>query len=364
MLKNERIDYLLEMMSNHGIDVFVIAPSADLNFLIELSVGTCERFQAFFLLSNGDYFYISPQLYYEEVSEILDDNKIIMWKDSEGFLKAVKDLVYKYNLENKRIAINNTINAVDLIDFSSVCNCDFSNGHFLLEKLRLIKTGEEIEFLKEAARLADEIMDETVKYLKPGIREYEIKERIKRSVRELGADGVSFEPIVASGPNSSKPHYNKGQRTIQKKDIIILDLGCKYKGYCSDISRTIFIGGISSKEKEVYSIVKGANSAAEKIVKPGITAEEVDQKARDIIEDKGFGDYFLNRTGHGIGISVHEAPFIKTGNKIELQKGMAFSIEPGIYLPGEFGIRIEDIVVVTDKGREVLNSYAKEIIVK
>ncbi len=362
MQKN--IDHLLKLMNENNIDAFMIGPSNDLRFLIDLSTFVCERFQAFFLLKNGDFFYISPQVYYEEVNDILDKSKIFMWKDREGFIEIVKDTINRYNLDNKKIAINGTISAVDLIDIENICNCDFINGQKLLENLRIIKSENEVQKLKKAAKLADEIMEKTINFIKPGITEYDIKEKIKKTITELDTEGISFEPIVSSGPNSSKPHYNKGERTIQKKDIIILDLGCVYKGYCSDMSRTVFVGDISAKEKKVYNIVKKAYQDAEDIVKEGITAEEVDQKARTIIEKAGYGDYFINRTGHGIGVSVHEAPFIKTGNKLKLKKGMAFSIEPGIYIPGEFGIRIEDIVVVTENGREVLNKYPNKIIIK
>ncbi len=364
MFNNEKLKTLLNLMNENNIDVFMIAPSPDLEYLTGLSIGVCERFQAFILLANGDHLYISPQLYYEEVNEILDQSKIIMWKDREGYIKAIENAIYKYDLKNKRIAINSTINAINLINLSKICNCEFVNGHILLEKLRIIKSKIEIDYLRKAANLADKIMENIIEFIKPGITEYDIKEKIKKYVIELGAGGLSFEPIVASGSNSSKPHYNKGQRTIQKKDIIILDLGCKYKGYCSDMSRTIFIGDISKEEEKIYNIVKRANLEAENIVEPGITAEEVDQKARKIIENAGYGNNFLNRTGHGIGISVHEAPYIRTGNKLKLQKGMAFSIEPGIYLPEKFGVRIEDIVVVTDKGREVLNKFNNDVIVK
>ena len=142
-----------------------------------------------------------------------------------------------------------------------------------------------------------------------------------------------------------------------------MDLGCQYEDYCSDISRTVFIGGITEEERKIYNIVLEANKTAEEKVKIGVTAEDVDKAARDVITRGGYGENFLNRTGHGIGISVHEAPYIRTGNKQVLEKGMAFSIEPGIYLPGKFGIRIEDIVVVGAKGADILNRFSKEIII-
>ena len=182
---------------------------------------------------------------------------------------------------------------------------------------------------------------------------------------EFGGEELSFQPIVASGPNSSMPHYNDDKRVIEEQDIIVLDFGCRYKGYCSDTSRTVFVGEPTDEMKKIYEICLRATTEAKKAVREGITAEEVDKVARDIITNEGYGQYFINRTGHGIGLAVHEAPYIKNGNKQILENGMCFSIEPGIYIPGKFGMRIEDIVMVDgDKARVFNNSNRNMVIIK
>lgn len=179
--------------------------------------------------------------------------------------------------------------------------------------------------------------------------------------REKGAD-EGFT-MVCSGPNSSYPHYNDDQRVIQEKDIIVLDWGCKYYNMCADMSRTVFVGGITEEERKVYEIVRASQEAGEKAAVKGAYIPDVDKAAREIIEKAGYGKYFFTRLGHGIGYSVHEAPDIKASNKRYLEEGMVFSIEPGIYIAGNFGIRIENIVAVTKDGNEVLNKASKEIMI-
>lgn len=363
MLNKKYADRLHGLLLEKKIDVVIIGPSVDLYYLTGFNVHVCERFQAFFFQADGKYYHISPHLYFEEAQTNLGlDTDIFMWRDSENFLDAIEAVNQKYRLERKTIAINNAIRGIDLIDIQNRIRAKFINGHDILEQLRVRKDDIEVKKLRKAAHIADEVVEEVIEYIKPGMTEKNIKEKIEELFTKKGVP-MAFNPIVASGPNSSMPHYCDDSRTIQEKDIIIMDLGCQYEDYCSDISRTVFIGGITEEERKIYNIVLEANKTAEEKVKIGVTAEDVDKAARDVITRGGYGENFLNRTGHGIGISVHEAPYIRTGNKQVLEKGMAFSIEPGIYLPGKFGIRIEDIVVVGAKGADILNRFSKEIII-
>jgi len=363
MLNKKYCNKLCEIMIKNNIDAMMIGPSVDLEFLMKYSPQPDERFQTLFFLSDKRYFYISSELTYEEIRDRLDnDADIYKWRDHEGFIDAVETAINRYKLGGKNIGVNNGIAAINLIDIQEKINAKFINGHGILEMLRVIKDESEIEKLRKAAKLADEVMGETIAYICPGITERDIKKKIEELFMQKGADGLSFESIVASGPNSSMPHYCEDSRAIQKKDIVILDLGCKYKGYCSDTSRTVFVGGITDEEKKVYDIILRANKAGEKVAEQGVKAEDVDKASRDVIRKEGYGEYFINRTGHGIGFSVHEEPYIKAGNKQILEKGMAFSIEPGIYIPNKFGMRIEDIVVIGVDRPEILNNFTKEII--
>jgi len=364
VLNSQYIDKLIKIMKDESIAAMFIAPSEDLEFLMGFSPHMDERFQGLFMTDDGKIFYIVPQLNREEIQDVIGDKgRVFDWGDGEGFLGVISKAFEEYNLISKAIGVNGTARAVNMLDIKSILDVSFKNGKYIMEELRIIKSKEEIERLREAARMADNAFEELVKFIKPGIQEKDIKNKIEELFIEIGADGLSFEPIVASGPNSSKPHYNKDLRFIEEKDVIILDFGCKYKGLCSDISRTVFVGDISEEEKKIYDIVYRANEAAEKYVKEGVSAEAVDEIARRIIREEGHGQHFLNRVGHGIGYSVHEAPYIKGGNERILQKGMAFSIEPGIYISGKFGMRIEDIVVVTENGVEILNKAPKEPVI-
>ena len=275
--------------------------------------------------------------------------------------ETVKKAFEEQGLIGKTIAVNSTERAFNILQIMEAMDVKFINGKTVLEDMRIIKDEEELENLRMAARITDESYEELLKFIKPGIKEADIARKMNEIFKEKGAD-EGFT-MVCSGPNSSYPHYNDDQRVIQEKDIIVLDWGCKYNNMCADMSRTVFVGGITEEERKVYEIVKASQEAGEKAAVNGAYIPDVDKVARDIIEKEGYGKYFFTRLGHGIGYSVHEAPDIKASNKRNLEKGMVFSIEPGIYLAGNFGIRIENIVAVTDDGNEILNKSTKEIVI-
>ncbi|MFX0549605.1 M24 family metallopeptidase [Hathewaya histolytica] len=365
MFQAPYIENLYALMKKNNLDAIVIGPSNDLIYLLDFSPAPDERFQALFLLADGRYFYVTPELNYEEILHKLgEDATYYIWSDGDGFVPSIIKAFKDFGLMGKNIGVNCAIRSINMLDIADEFDGKFFNAHNLLEEFRIIKPEEDIEKMRVAAQMADKVMEVLSKFIKPGITEKDIKDKIYETFDELGAEGVSFEPIIASGPNSSKPHYNGYSRVIEEQDLVILDLGCKYKGYCSDTSRTFFIGGITDEQKRVYEIVKKANADAESFAKAGVTCGDVDKVSRDIIKDAGHGKHFLNRTGHGIGYSVHEAPYIKENNKQVLEPGMAFSIEPGIYISGKFGMRIEDIVVIDKDGNpEILNKFTRDIVI-
>lgn len=363
MMNEKYLEKLSKQIDQLGIDAILIGPSKDLEYITGFLSQEDERFQGLFILRNGQYFYIAPKLNAEEMEHILEKSiKIYSWDDGEGFVNSIKGALIENDLLQKKIAVNSGIRGTDLLEMIEIFRGEFVNGVPIIEDSRVIKTKEEIAHLKKAGRMADEVMEALTSFIKPGMKEKDIKKKIIELFLAKGSE-AAFEPIVASGPNSSKPHYNQDERRIQEKDVIILDLGCRYKGCCSDISRTFFIGEATEEEKQIYQIVLEANQAGKEAVKEEVTAAYIDRQARSIIHKAGYGEYFFNRVGHGIGFSVHEAPYIREGNPQIIKKGMAFSIEPGIYLPGKFGIRVEDIVVVGEEGPEVMNDFERNIIV-
>ena len=359
-----KIDEITNYMKAYDLDLLLVGTSTDLEYLTGLSSMSCERFKALGILKDGRHFFISPELYYEETTQVLGAGvKTFVWNDSEGFLKSINEANEVYNLRDINIGVNEVIRAIDMLAINEVIDANFLDGSPVLENVRQIKDEEEIVYMKRASLIADQVAEEIIKFIRPGITEGDIAVRIKELFFEKGSDGISFDPIVASGPNSSKPHYNGNERVIEERDIIVLDFGGRYNGYCSDMSRTIFVGEPTPQQEVAYDIVRNANTAAEMFVRQGVTASEVDRIARNIIKDAGYGEYFLNRTGHGIGMAIHEAPYIREGNGVQLKNGMTFSIEPGIYIAGQFGMRIENIVLVEKGEVNVLNKFTKEMII-
>lgn len=240
---------------------------------------------------------------------------------------------------------------------------NFEETESIIEKQRMIKDEEEIRNLRKACSITDDCFDHLKEFIKIGMTEKEVALEIERFFKLNGADGLSFDSIVASGRNSSMPHAVPTDKKIEAGDPITIDFGCKYKGYCSDMTRTFFYKEVSQKQKEVYNLVLKANEAAEAAIKPGMKLSEIDAVARNIITEAGYGKEFNHRLGHFIGKDVHEFGDVSSVSDIIAKPGMIFSIEPGVYLQGDFGVRIEDLVMVTEDGCKVLNSYPKELTV-
>lgn len=359
-MRKEYFDRLVKILQDKNIDAILIAPSEEMEFIMDHNTHLCERFQALIIKKDGTYFYICNLLTADEVQEVLGSTiKVYGWFDGDIFTDTVKKAFEENDLIGKTIAVNSTERAFIILQILDAVDVKFVNGKPFLEEMRMIKDENELNNLRIAARITDESYEELLKFIKPGIKEADIARKMNEIFKEKGAD-EGFT-MVCSGPNSSYPHYNSDQRVIQEKDIIILDWGCKYNGMCADMSRTVFVGNISQEERSIYEIVLKSQEAGEKAAVNGAYIPDVDKVARDVIKDAGYEKYFFTRLGHGIGYSVHEAPDIKASNTKFLEKGMVFSIEPGIYIAGKFGMRIENIVAVTENGNEVLNKASKDI---
>lgn len=231
-----------------------------------------------------------------------------------------------------------------------------------LNNLRIIKTDEELKLLAQAEKIGDMAFSHILNYIKPGRTELDIAAELESYMKRNGATGLSFDTIVASGPNSSMPHAVPTDRKVSEGDFVTMDFGCVYKGYCSDMTRTISIGRADRLHKEIYSIVLKAQLAALDAVKAGKKGCEVDKVARDIITDRGYGPNFGHGLGHSVGLFIHEEPRFSMGEDRIINAGTIETVEPGIYIPGQFGVRIEDMIVVTENGHINLTSSPKELI--
>jgi Xaa-Pro aminopeptidase len=229
-----------------------------------------------------------------------------------------------------------------------------------LPMLRAVKDGDELERLAAAGEAADATFMEIKGVRFAGRRETDVASDLARLLREHGHSEVDFT-VVGSGPNGANPHHEQGERVIEQGDMVVLDFGGIKEGYGSDTTRTVHVGEPTDEEREVFEVVRRAQQTAFEAVRPGIACEEIDRAARKVISDAGYGEYFIHRVGHGIGLTTHEPPYMVEGEKHLLEPGMCFSIEPGIYLPGRFGVRIEDIVTVTEDGGRRLNNTTREL---
>ncbi len=233
----------------------------------------------------------------------------------------------------------------------------------LVEDIRLCKDESEIRTIARAARIADRMMQAAFDALKPGMTELELSKLIRRSSEDLGASGESFDNIVAGGPNSSRPHHHPAKRRIRFGDMVTFDLGCIVDGYCSDLTRNPVVGKVSKKFDAVYAICLEAQQAAVKACVAGVKCSDVDAVARDIIASSGYGDDFVHGLGHGVGMEIHESPRLNKTSSHVLRPGMVVTVEPGIYIPGFGGVRIEDLLVITDGKPRILSKSPKTLTV-
>lgn len=344
-------------------DVAFISPGLNFYYLTGLSpASTLERLFLLVVPADGNLVIIAPKLYQNELKSSWISN-IVYWEDKDDPYEILK--IFMANLERKtgNLLIEDSMPSLILINIMKYI------GQYRLEpistvisKFRIIKNEEDLKCMERAADIVDRVFYDLIEKNLEGKTEIDIATLIDQLMRNFGAEGTSFETIVASGANGANPHHTPGNRKLQKGDLVILDYGARYQGYCSDITRTIAIGHVSDNEKKVYEIVKDAQENAFRSVKAGVKAKEVDYSARKVIERCGYGAFFFHRTGHGIGLDAHEEPYITSTNERILENGMVFTIEPGIYLSGKFGVRIEDDVLVKKTG-ERLTKAKRELVV-
>ncbi|MEG1720956.1 MAG: aminopeptidase P family protein [Pseudoflavonifractor sp.] len=247
--------------------------------------------------------------------------------------------------------------------YSQALTCELVPAQGLLDGLRAAKDQEEIEVMVRAQRVSEVAFDEILKFVKPGVTEKEIAAKLTYDMLRFGAERMSFDPIVASGPNGSLPHAIPSDKKVQSGEFVTMDFGCVVGGYCSDMTRTVAVGEPTEEMRKVYGVVLNAQLAGIAAAKAGIPGKEIDAAARKVIEDAGYGDYFGHGYGHSLGIEIHESPNANTSEETLMPVGAAVSAEPGIYLPGKFGVRIEDVNILTEDGCVVITKAPKELII-
>lgn len=358
----KKIKKTQDLMKKEGIELLVVSPSSNMYYLSNFTDEPGERLLMLLVPASSDPIFLVPELYAEQVKKnsILKD--IRLWSDSDEPRILLESTLEELNIEDGRVAVNDTMWASFLLMLQETSqNCNFTLASDLLTPLRREKSPDELASMEKAGTIADQAFEEVSQLPLQGMTELEVASELEKKMLKRGGDKVAFETLVASGPNSALPHHRAGKRTIQEGDSVIFDFGCEVNGYCSDTSRTVVCGTPSSKQKEVYKILKEAQEKAYQTVEPNIEAQVIDRIARQYLSNAGYGGNFPHRTGHGIGLDVHEEPYIVEGNNLRLKEGMTFSVEPGIYFQGNFGVRIEDIIVVTQDGGRRLNNSSREL---
>ncbi|MFC4768409.1 M24 family metallopeptidase [Effusibacillus consociatus] len=357
-----RISKLLAWMEETDIDVSVVTSPANVRYLSGFYSNPHERFMGVIIPRKGTPFLIVPALDREK-AEAEGTLPVHTHSDTDNAVDILVGVLDSDAAAISQVAIEKSQMSVARLEElqSRFSNAKYANVEDRLTAMRMRKDGEELSLMRQAAQLADEAVAFAVTQMVPGKMEYELVQAIESFVKRQGADRMAFETMVLAGEKSALPHGEPGTREIRKGDFVLVDLGIVWKGYCSDITRTFAVGDISEKQREIYEAVRRANAAAIQAVKPGVGAGVIDRAARDVIEDAGFGEFFIHRVGHGLGIDIHEPPSMHGNNEQPLVPGMMFTIEPGVYIPGMGGVRIEDDVLVTETGVEVLTSYPKEL---
>ena len=351
-----KLKKLRELFGSLGIEGLLVTSSVNLRYITGFT-GTA----GLAVISEDKAVFITDFRYTEQAKHQVKGFDIV--QHSGGIIQKAADVIKEMGLnkigfEQDKMTYGTYAAYKDLLGPAELVPVSES-----VEKLRLIKSSEEIKILKEAAKIADDAFSHILTVIKPGMTEISIANELEFYMRSQGADHSSFDMIVASGLRSSLPHGVASDKAVEKGDFVTLDFGAYYKGYCSDITRTIAVGEPSDELKSIYQTVYEAQAIGMDNIKPGITGKQADAYTRDYISSKGYGEYFGHSTGHGLGMEVHEGPALSARSDQQLEKGMVVTVEPGIYIPGTGGVRIEDDIVLTDGGNESLTHSAKDLII-
>jgi len=361
----QRLEELTTYLKKEEIDIAMITYPPNVFYYTGFNTDPHERFLALMIDTRSDqYFFFVPELDAEIAKNDSMIETIIPISDAEDPFDVVKqtiktDNVATFGMEKKAVTVFRLEGLENIITDAS-----FVDIQPKIDLQRMTKSPKEIEFAQEAVNIIERVMSEGIKQVKVGMTEVELIAELEYLMRKFGADSPAFSTLVLSGEKSALPHGSPGDRTLQKGDFLLIDMGVIKNGYCSDITRTFIIGEASEKQKEIYNIVLASNEAGIHAINAGTEMKEFDIAARNVIEEAGYGEYFHNRVGHGLGIEVHEEPSVHMANNSLAESGLLFTIEPGIYIPGFGGVRIEDEVYINEEGKkDVLTSFPKELLV-
>lgn len=354
-MKKNRTEKMLLEMKEKKIGQLLISDPVTIFYLTDYWIHPGERLLVLILSATGQKTLVVNKLF--PITEDLGLEIVYIDDTDDGVGKVLEFVDTKQTIGiDKNWPSKFLLELLDKVPHAKLCN-----GSKVTDHVRAIKDEEELEFMREVSKDNDVAITRLKELIPLELDELEMTDRLAAIYKELGNSGFSFDPIIAYGPNGADPHHVTDQSTVKVGDSIILDIGGVKNAYCSDMTRTYFYKEVSDKSREVYETCLEANKRAIEMVKPGVRFCDIDAAARDYITEKGYGEYFTHRTGHFIGIECHETGDVSATNTAVCEPGMIFSVEPGIYIPGEVGVRIEDLIICTEDGYENLNHVSKEL---
>jgi len=348
-----RLQRFQRILADAGLDAYFACTPVSMGYLTGFFEDPHERLLMIGFRPEGDPAMIAPTLSSTQAAHT-GISDIRTWSDGDDPVEVFAGLASDWNLKTAVIGVDDEMPASFLVPMQAALPAAlFRAAGRQMAELRKVKDQAELELMRQAGRIADRALADAIGVIRAGVSELEVAATLFEAMRAKG--GAPTFAIVGAGPNGAEPHHLSSQDPIQAADVVVMDWGCELGRYQSDMTRTVACGNASDEAKRVYNVVYKAQFEARSVIRPGVTAGEVDRAARGVIEAAGYGEYFIHRTGHGIGMMGHEPPHIVAGSDEQLVVGQCFSIEPGIYLPGKFGVRIENIVAVTGDGHESFN---------
>lgn len=354
-MNNDRAGRIIKALKDMGLSQMLIVDPMSIMYLTGIYNQPFERFYGLLLKDDGQHVFFLNNLFNVPVDTGI---KEVWYSDTD----PIVDIVSGYIEHDKVLGVDKELKARILLPLMERgAAAGYVNSSAAVDFTRGVKDADEQEKMRAASDINDKAMSCFKKLIKDGVTEKQVADQMLKIYLELGAEGFSFDPIVSFGRNAADPHHGPDDTVIKEGDCVLFDVGCIKDGYCSDMTRTFFYKKVKDHDREIYEIVRKANAAAESLIRPGVQIREFDIAARKLITDKGYGPNFNHRLGHFIGLSEHEFGDVSSVNEQKAEPGMIFSIEPGIYIENDTGVRIEDLVLVTEEGVEILNHYPKDL---
>lgn len=364
-MNQNRLDKLTRQILAHGVDGIALVPGPNMAYLSGIHSHVSERPIVLFFPADDDPAIVIPSLEAMKARAAgIPADRIFAWSDDEGYTGAFQQACAMLELSDYLLGVEALHMRVLELELLKRYAPGLTTTHAepILMALRAVKDPGEIAAMEQAIGVAERAMERLIPQIEVGMTEKQLAAILTQLQLEEGADAIAFGPIVSAGPNSASPHATPTDRPLQEGDLLVIDWGCLVDGYPSDITRTFAVGPLDAELRHVYETVKLANEQGVVTSRPGATGQDVDRAAREVIDDAGYGDYFIHRTGHGLGVEGHEPPYMMEANTEPLVVGNVFTVEPGIYLPGRGGVRIEDNLVITADGHRSLTTMTRELI--